>query len=196
MAPRLSPDTEAVVKGLFAPQDCDEAIRLLINECGNNIPNSQDEDEYQLEDLRLQVLCMSKGDLKALRDAIDIAKQDFRELSGGGNIKAFKREVLGDRQAAQRIRHLDRLCGTLMGVSGIASLSIGVTGVSFLWLALPVVLVAIATEAMYRNSTDRPAKVKGLEYRLLLLASRVWPGILISGAGYLIGYFVVKVFIK
>lgn len=196
MAPRLSPDTEAVVNALFASQDRDEAIRLLIDECGNNIPNSQDEDEYQLEYLRLEVLCRSKGDLKTLRDVINIAQQDFREVSGVGNIKAFKREVLGDRQAAQRIRRLDRLFGMLMGISGIASLGIGVTRVSSRWLALPIVLVAIATEAMYRNSTDRPAKGIGPAYGLLLLVSRVWPGILISGAGYLIGYFVAKVFIQ
>jgi hypothetical protein len=172
MAPRLSPDTEAVANALFGPQESDEAIRLLINECGNNIPNSQDADEFQLEDLRLQVLCFSKGDLKSLRTTIDVANQDFRELSGVGNLKAFKREVLGDWRSARRIRRLDRLFGILIALSGVVAMAIGMTRVSFFWLALPSLLVAVTTEALYRNSTDRPAKLKGNESGHFL-ASRI-----------------------
>jgi len=67
-------------------------------------------------------------------------------------------------------------------------MAIGMTRVSFFWLALPSLLVAVTTEALYRNSTDRPAKLKGNESGLFL-ASRIWPGILISGASYFIGHF-------
>lgn len=187
---RLSPDTEAIVNALFLPQDRDEAIRLLVNECGNDIPNVQNDDEFQLEYLRLDVLYRSKGGLKQLWDAIDIAKRDFRELSGAGNMRAFKREVLGDRKAAQRIRLIDHFFIALVLVSGIGALGIGATGVSLLWLTLPIVLIAIAIEALHRNSTDRPLlQIKTLKYGFLLLASRFLPGVMISGLGYLGGHF-------
>jgi len=192
MPPTLSPDTELVVNALFGPQDRDEAIRLLADECGNNLPNEQNSDEYQLEELRLQVLRISKGNLKALRDSIDIAKQDFRELYRRGNLKAFKLDVLGDPQAAQRVRRIGRLFLALIGLSGFAALGIGVSGVSSLWLALPVVLIAITTEASYRNSTDR--RFKGHEG--LVVVSRVWSGVAIAGIGYVIGHFVARVFIQ
>lgn len=187
---RLSPDTEAVVNSLFVPQDRDEAVRLLVNECGNNLPNSKNEDEYQLEDLRLQVLCLSKGDLKKLVTAIDIAKQDFRELSVAGNTRAFKREVLGDIQGARRIHFLDRVYVVLLIIAGVVALSMGATGASIRWLTLPFLLVFITYNAICHNSS--PVKLNWLEY-VLLLASLFY-GVLISSIGYMIGYFLEKVF--
>ena len=83
MSPRLSPATLQRVDAMYPAETRDEVARLLEEECGHNIPPSRpDEDEFALERLRFAALKVSNGDVDVLRKAIDLAKQDFRELLG------------------------------------------------------------------------------------------------------------------
>jgi hypothetical protein len=80
VAPRLSPDTEALVERLFSPGDRAEAARLLDEECGNNLPFLGKLDDVGLERFRFAALKLSRGNLADLRDTIELAKVDWRDL--------------------------------------------------------------------------------------------------------------------
>jgi hypothetical protein len=56
------------------------ASKWLLHECGNNLPFQETSDPITLERFRFAALRLSGGDLDALRKAIDIAKQDWRDL--------------------------------------------------------------------------------------------------------------------
>lgn len=75
----LSPLTQAHVAALFAPADLAEAEQLLALECAENVwpRNSTPED---LERLRFAAIRLSGGHLQGLRDAIALAKTDWRDL--------------------------------------------------------------------------------------------------------------------
>ncbi len=76
----LSPRTSALVEKLFQPADQAEVKRLLIEECGNNLPFCKDEDEYKMERIRFGVLRMSVGYLDELQRAVKLAQSDWRDL--------------------------------------------------------------------------------------------------------------------
>lgn len=77
--PKLSAETERRLKLLFTPNWWDEAARLLIEQCGNNIPFCESDDEHQMERIRFAALKLSAGDIDELRRAIAIAQQDWRD---------------------------------------------------------------------------------------------------------------------
>ena len=79
----LSPATRDRLNIVFAPSDRAEAERLLVNECGNNLPFDQDSDQYQLERVRYAAMKLSHGKLDGLRQAIELAKTDSRDLLMG-----------------------------------------------------------------------------------------------------------------
>jgi gluconokinase len=80
MTPPLSARTSALVERLFLPEDQAEAKRLLIEECGNNLPFCKDEDEIKMERLRFSGLRLSVGNLDELQRAVKVAKSDWRDL--------------------------------------------------------------------------------------------------------------------
>jgi hypothetical protein len=77
---RLSPETTRHVDLLFLPADRADAARLLVEECGNNLPFLKDYDEFKLERFRFAALKLSDGDLEKLRSAVALAKVDWRDL--------------------------------------------------------------------------------------------------------------------
>ena len=77
---RLSRDAEERVESMFAPGDREAVRRLLIEECGNNLPFCENLDTAALDRCRFAVLKLSGGDLEKLRKAIALAKQDWRDL--------------------------------------------------------------------------------------------------------------------
>ena len=84
------------VEKLFAVEQRQEAVRLLTEECADNLPNCKESDEYDLEDLRFQVLKLSGGNLEKLRDAIRMANEDWRDVMyTAGSATAYKRKLLG-----------------------------------------------------------------------------------------------------
>lgn len=79
----LSPKTRDLLNAAFAGPDRAEAERLLVAECGNNLPFCHDSNPYDLERIRFAAMKLSKGDLNRLRNAIDLAKTDWRDLLMG-----------------------------------------------------------------------------------------------------------------
>ena len=76
----LSPQTRRHIEVLFAADDRCEAERLLIEECGTNLPFLGNFDQFQLERFRFAALELSEGSLADLRQAVALAKTDWRDL--------------------------------------------------------------------------------------------------------------------
>lgn len=97
MALPLSPNTAKAVEKLFSGMRKEEVVQLLIEQCAENLPNCKNEDEYQLEDIRFQVLKLSAGNIEKLRDAVRLANEDWRDIMGAaGSVRKYKRELLGN----------------------------------------------------------------------------------------------------
>ena len=83
MSVSLSPDTARRLRALFAAVDRREAERLLVDQCGNGLPFCEKYDAVGLERIRFAAMKVSNGNLSALRDAIDLANIDWRDLLVG-----------------------------------------------------------------------------------------------------------------
>ena len=76
----LTPDTRDRLNAAFAPADRAEAERMLVYECGANLPMCDDSDHRGFERLRYAAMKLSGGRLDLLREAIELAKVDWRDL--------------------------------------------------------------------------------------------------------------------
>lgn len=76
----LSAATRAHIATLFPPGEREVVAQLLREQCGNNLPFLKDLDEFELERFQFAALKCSDGDLAALRAAVDLAKDDWRDL--------------------------------------------------------------------------------------------------------------------
>src|SRR5262245_871663 len=76
----LSSETRRRLEILFRAEDRAVAARMLAEECGNNLPFLEKLDEHGLERFQFAALKLSGGDLMRLRDAIELAKSDWRDL--------------------------------------------------------------------------------------------------------------------
>jgi hypothetical protein len=81
----LTPGTENRMQILFREEDWAEASRLLLEECGNNLPFLEDATPESLERFRFAALKVSRGDLTELRKAVELAKLDWRDLLMSAN---------------------------------------------------------------------------------------------------------------
>ncbi len=78
---RLSPETRRRVERLFdGAEQCEEAARLLDEHCGNNLAFPTQLDAHALERYRFAALKLSGGDLERLRQAVALARRDWRDL--------------------------------------------------------------------------------------------------------------------
>ena len=71
----------------------------LLEGCGRDLPFMQDATEEGLERIRLAVLKLSGGDLARLRDAIALARTDWRDVlvaAGFDQLNAHLRWLPGD----------------------------------------------------------------------------------------------------
>lgn len=68
------------VKRLFPADEQAEAIGLLEKECGRNLPFHEDDNARGLERVRLAVLKLAGGNLSVLREQIEVAKEDWRDV--------------------------------------------------------------------------------------------------------------------
>jgi hypothetical protein len=75
----LSERTRLIVHKMFPAEEQDEVARLLVEQCGNNLPFLGDLDEVALERFRFAVLKLSGGDFEALPRHIEIAQTDWRD---------------------------------------------------------------------------------------------------------------------
>jgi hypothetical protein len=80
MNAQLSSETRRRIDALFPQPERDAVVRLLQSECGNNLPLLESFDDVQLERVRFAALKLSGGNLRKLRDAVRLAKEDWRDL--------------------------------------------------------------------------------------------------------------------
>jgi len=76
----LSKETKRRMDILFSGEDVAIATELLTNECGSNLPFCENHGPVELERLRFAALRISGGKLDRLRQAVEISKQDWRDL--------------------------------------------------------------------------------------------------------------------
>lgn len=76
----LSPETALLVSILFEPELVSEAVSLLEERCGTNLPFLSGLDSRQLERYRFAALKLSEGNLSKLQSAIALAQLDWRDL--------------------------------------------------------------------------------------------------------------------
>jgi len=76
----LSSETQRRLELLFRPEERAEASRLLVEQCGDNLPDHEKSTAQSLERTRFAALKLSGGNLPRLRDAIQLANQDWRDL--------------------------------------------------------------------------------------------------------------------
>lgn len=95
MPPKLSPRTMLLVSIIFDAEKFEEVVKLLEEACGNNIPFCDTHNEFQMERIRFAVLKLSEGNIKKLREAIDEARFDWRDLfmaaSFGHDVQAHEK---------------------------------------------------------------------------------------------------------
>jgi hypothetical protein len=80
MGPKLSPDTKRRVELLFKPDEQRQVTGLLDLRCGYTIPGFRRASDQDVERVRFAVLKMSEGDITKLRQAVDLAHLDIRDL--------------------------------------------------------------------------------------------------------------------
>lgn len=80
MATPLSEATLERLRRLFPGASRAEATRLLADECGDNLPFCHDTTPEASERVRFAALKVSAGDLRRLRDAVQLAQVDWRDL--------------------------------------------------------------------------------------------------------------------
>lgn len=77
-----------------------EAADLLVANCGDNLPFNQPADARSLERIRFAVLKLSNGNLAALRQAIEVAQIDSRDVlmaaGFGQDVRAHQAWFPGD----------------------------------------------------------------------------------------------------
>src|SRR5687768_3748548 len=95
--PPLSPETRRRVELVFHGDEARVAAELLERECGNNIPFCERSDSVQMERIRFAALKVSGGKLETLREAVELAKIDWRDLlmwaGFGSDVKAHEKWV-------------------------------------------------------------------------------------------------------
>lgn len=92
----LSEQTLRRVEILFPVEDDRRAAaEMLVNECGSNLPFCEDATPQSAERLRFAALKLSGGNLARLREAVELAKIDWRDLlmgaGFGSDVNAHKR---------------------------------------------------------------------------------------------------------
>jgi hypothetical protein len=65
---------------LFPHEHRERVAKILETECGNNLPFLEKADSHGLERYQLAALQLSQGTLEGLREAVELAKTDWRDL--------------------------------------------------------------------------------------------------------------------
>jgi hypothetical protein len=149
MALPLTPNIAKAIDRLFSGDSREEVVRLLTERCADSLPNCRQLDEYSMEDLRFEVLKVSQGDLEKLRAAVQLANDDWRDLSAAsGPIKAFKQELLGrDLERNPKSEAVERAqFGNVLfrGTAFVASLILTLFGFDSFAVAGTVLVILLA----------------------------------------------------
>jgi hypothetical protein len=76
----LTQATLEKVRKLFIPEVHQQVIDLLETQCGNNLPFLEKLGSEGLDRFRFAALKLSNGNFEKLRQAVDLAKVDWRDL--------------------------------------------------------------------------------------------------------------------
>lgn len=76
----LSDETRQRLNATFPVEVREEAEALLVEECGANLPFQQNASSDDLERIRFAALKLSRGTIDGLRDAVQEAQDDWRDL--------------------------------------------------------------------------------------------------------------------
>jgi len=76
----LGPYSKERLQLLFVGGDQKVAEKLLVEECGSNLPFLSESSAIDLERYRIAALKISHGSIEGLRRAIDLAQADWRDL--------------------------------------------------------------------------------------------------------------------
>jgi hypothetical protein len=82
-AENLSPNILKCIDILFPAEFRKEASRILMEQCGNNLPLMETADKFELERIRLAALKTSNADIEYLNQAVKLANEDWRDLLVG-----------------------------------------------------------------------------------------------------------------
>jgi hypothetical protein len=77
----LSEKTKRVINAFF-PEDAsgNEVSNILLMECAENIPFCEDSNPERMERIRFSVLKLGNGDIQKLKEAVELAQIDWRDL--------------------------------------------------------------------------------------------------------------------
>ena len=78
--PQLTAETQRRLDALFTGASREKAVSLLVEECGANLPFLETATPKALERIRFAALKLSGGDLAKLREAVQLAQQDWRDV--------------------------------------------------------------------------------------------------------------------
>jgi hypothetical protein len=76
----LSSQSRQRLERVFPPATRTEAERLLVDECGLNLPGAQKWNSVEVDRIRFAAMKTSGGTLEGLKEAIGLAKRDYRDL--------------------------------------------------------------------------------------------------------------------
>lgn len=77
---KLSKATLNRVRIVFLPEESDDAVRMLEEQCSDNLPFMEGADEVSLERVRFAAIRVSDGNISKLGIAIRLAYVDWRDL--------------------------------------------------------------------------------------------------------------------
>ncbi len=76
----LSDKTKRVIEILFSEADSNEVRGILQTECADHIPFCENSSPEQMERIRFSALKISNADIQKLKEAVELAKIDWRDL--------------------------------------------------------------------------------------------------------------------
>lgn len=76
----LSNETLERIRSLFPKSVWARVVKMMEDECGNNLPFCEDSDEFSIERIRFAALKLSEGTIEGLVDAVVLAQTDWRDL--------------------------------------------------------------------------------------------------------------------
>lgn len=90
----LSDETEKRVRMLFNSSEFHAVEELLMSKCGNNLYYEKNYNSEDLERVRFSVLKVSDGDFSKLKEAVELANLDVRDVM---SLADFSSEVYSYR---------------------------------------------------------------------------------------------------
>ena len=76
----LSPKTKQLLEKIFSGPKIKSAAEMLEAQCGNNLPFYEKSASQSIERIRFAALKLSGGDLEKLREAVQLAQTDWRDV--------------------------------------------------------------------------------------------------------------------